>query len=108
MKEDNTPTAEEFFKNSLVQTSIDEYGNYSIYDIEQAMVEFAKLHVEAALKTASEKGTMNLNYPEPYEDSNEIGLTYAVAEEISRGGEYGAVVIDKDSILNAYPLENIK
>jgi len=47
------PTAEEFFRNSLVQSSIDEYGNYSIYDIQEAMIEFAKLHVEEALKATN-------------------------------------------------------
>jgi hypothetical protein len=49
-------------------------------DIEHAMIEFAKLHVEAALEAASEKGRC----------SN------------------GTSVVIKDSILNSYPLENIK
>ena len=40
------PTAEEFFTSQLVQSSIDENGNYSLYDIRNAMTEFAKLHVE--------------------------------------------------------------
>jgi hypothetical protein len=69
------------------------------------MLRFAKYHVKEAL---SKKATMNLTYPEPYEDSNEIGLTFANADEISRGGEYGSVRIDQDSILNAYPEENIQ
>jgi len=74
----------------------------------EMMVVFAKLHVEAALKAAAEKATMKLEYPEPYEYSNETGLTFASADEISRGGEYGSVEVEQDSILNAYPLENIQ
>lgn len=54
-----------------------------------AMIEFAKLHVEAALKSASKK----------------VELT-DFAYEFLQEGAYDA--IDKDSILNAYPLDNIK
>jgi hypothetical protein len=48
--------------------------------IKHHMIEFAKMHVEAALKEASEKGKC----------SN------------------GTSVVLKDSITNSYPLENIK
>lgn len=53
--------------------------------IKSAMVEFAVIHVEAALKSASENAEMKwVKYTEhDYE-------------------------IDKDSILNSYPLSNIK
>lgn len=77
-------------------------------DIKTAMIKFAEYHTQEALKAAASKATMNLSYPEPYEDSNESGLKYADAYEISRGGEYGSVVIDADSILNSYNLDNIK
>lgn len=49
------------------------------------MIEFAKLHVEAALKAASENAETRYI---PYTDD-----------------EYE---IDKNSILNSYPLDNIK
>jgi hypothetical protein len=58
-------------------------------DIEKAMIEFAKLHVEAALKEASEKAD-----------------TIYVEEDGCATGDYYEV--DKDSILNSYPLTNIK
>ena len=74
----------------------------------EMMIEFAKMHLTEALKQASEKATMDLSYPSPYEDSNEIGLSYANADEISRGGEYGSVEINKESILTAYNLGLIK
>jgi len=59
-------------------------------DIKKAMVEFAKLHVEIALREASEKATTK-------ED-------VAIFAE----GTYRTQIIDRDSILNAYPLTNIK
>ena len=59
------------------------------------MIEFAKLHVEAALKEASEKVVMY--------DDNEDG--HYVDEE----GNYPEfLLIDRHSILNSYPLDNIK
>ena len=82
------PTAEECF-NNFVDFEICPLKGYTskqlTNDIKKAMIEFAKLHVEAALKEASENAeTKWVKYTDhDYE-------------------------IDKDSILNAYPLENIK
>lgn len=71
------PTVEEtWFKNTGSSINQEEYA---------AMIEFAKLHVEAALKAATNNAKMDSD-PFDYEDE----------------------WIDKDSILNAYPLENIK
>lgn len=64
------PTAEEFM--NLYHGSTNPH----------ALIEFAKLHVEAALKEAAEK---------------------AVTEEV-----WGDYYVDKNSILNSYPLKNIK
>lgn len=53
----------------------------------ERIIEFAKFHVEAALKAASNKATTNSEYI----------------------GSYGeGLDVDKKSILNAYPLTNIK
>lgn len=93
-------TADEFMINNLEDADYD--------SIERALIQFARMKVRDALESAAEKATMNLYYPSPYEDSNEKGLTYANADEISRGGEYGSVEIDKESILNSYNLEDIK
>jgi hypothetical protein len=76
------PSAEEFLKR-------DESGVFNEVDITQAMIEFAKLHVETALKAASEKAE---TLYEPHWSGEQEGSTY----------------IDKDSILNAYPLTYIK
>ena len=68
-------------------------------DIEKAMIEFAKLHVIAALKEASEKSKID------------IGESYTVDEITLHPTSLIATVVIKanvDSILNSYPLENIQ
>lgn len=55
--------------------------------IERSHIEFAKLHVEAALKAAAENAE--------------------ITNKSKFSGDYNPVV-DEDSILNAYPLDNIK
>jgi hypothetical protein len=81
-KDNQIPTAEQFLNR-------DESGVFNQVDIAQAMIEFAKLHVEAALKAASEKAE-------------------TLYEPHWSGEQEGSTCIDKDSILNAYPLTNIK
>jgi len=53
----------------------------------QMMIEFARLHVEAALKAASEKAKIV-----------DIGIDYAIVEW----------AIDKSSVLKSYSLKKIK
>lgn len=74
--ENGIPTAEEFAKK---------HHPMKTYPADwKMMIEFAKLHVEAALKKASEDAhTRDV----PYTDDIEV---------------------DKDSILKSYPLDNIK
>ena len=76
------PTAEEFMESHNMSSSDNR---------KKILIEFAKLHVEAALKEASEKVTCS---------------------EETQYDEYDNAVliakIDKDSILNAYPLSNIR
>ena len=55
--ENKTPTAEEFLIKENLPTDI-----LSGDDINYAMIEFAKLHVEAALKEASEDANMDSDY----------------------------------------------
>jgi len=80
------PTAEEFLKD--LQHEYEETGEYKMYfaiDIPNKLKEFAKLHVEAALKEALESI--------PCLGSSSDIATY---EEV------------EDAVLNAYPLTNIK
>jgi len=71
------PTAEAFLKTK------NHVESYQYFFISELMIEFAKMHVEAALKAAYD----NIEYTEV--DSS---VPYVVEE----------------SILNSYPLENIK
>jgi|LakMenEpi03Aug12_release.lakeMendotaPanAssembly.Ray.scaffolds.fasta_scaffold5422509_1 hypothetical protein len=73
--ENNIPTAEEVYNDFHFNYKGDENS------ILEAMREFAKLHVEAALKVASENAEAKYNWRQE---------------------------IDKESILNAYPLDQIK
>ena len=96
--ENKIPTAEEcLIKERVLLKTIKESGNFplnltrdthigSAHAIKRAMIEFAKLHVEAALKEASD---------------TKISGVYSKTK-YKRGDD------DKNSILDAYPLTNIK
>ena len=70
------PTAKELFDKMISE-------NDEVTSTEM-MIEFAKMHVEAALKTAANEATTKF-------------IKFTDDEEV-----------DKDSILTAYPLTNIK
>lgn len=88
------PTAEEFLNNSN-NINYKELEPFNLHldilpFIEADLIEFAKLHVEAALKEASINA----------ETKEECGNPY--------NPEDYYYVVNKDSILNSYPLTNIK
>ncbi len=87
------PTAEEFIENDYYHLHLDT-DSTCLASIHDAMIEFAKLHVEAALKEA-------INNVRIIDDPNSYcGNT---------GSEYPPdQILDTDAILNSYPLENIK
>lgn len=84
------PAAEEFLQN--YKNDSDHYADqdYSEGRLIKALQEFAKLHVTAALKEASENAETEEEMGNPYDPDD---IYY---------------VVDKKSILNSYPLENIK
>ena len=75
------PTAKELMQSK----NGDDYTHWE--EIHDMMIEFAKLHVEAALKAASKKAKVV-----------DVGIDYAIIEW----------AVDKNSILNSYPSKNIK
>ncbi len=80
---DKIPTAFQFLSPEY---QLLKYGYYPAeHDI---LIEFAKLHVQAALKAASQKACVNYEY-----DAANGNSEYSVAES---------------TIINAYPLTNIK
>jgi hypothetical protein len=94
--EDKIPTAEQLLLEIMECLKLD-HGLEELNENDPELVPYlleeinkrTKLHVEAALKSASEK----------------VRLT-DFAYEFLQEGAYDA--IDKESILNAYPLDNIK
>ena len=84
---DNMITAEELLDNIEIWDGVFVHSK----NAKQAMIEFAKLHVEAALKKASEEAK-----------------TFDVYNESCGDLECKVTFIKKDSILNSYSLENIK
>jgi hypothetical protein len=91
---DNMITAEEFLR---YKSNINEDKNCVEYlkdsEVEDIMIEFAKLHVEAALIEASEYAETVADKEQDFRLQNCNCIDY---------------IIDKNSILHAYPLENIK
>ena len=89
-------TAEEFLINKGdADFRLSKSGEY----ISDIMIEFAKMHVTEALRQASEKSKFKVqSYFETIEEINN-------SIEDCTGS---LVVIDKESILNAYPLDKIK
>lgn len=96
------PIAEEFYKQ-ITGCVI----NHK--DIKISMIEFAKLHVEAALKEASENAYFITRDHDMY---NREYLKYIDIDSNNTEGDTfcygGSIIINEDSILNAYPLNNIK
>lgn len=88
----NIPTAEEFVEKTNLYSHKDDAGDKVYYDnhTHTLMIEFAKLHVETALKEASKKA-------ECCADAI-VDLGHTIIE----------AYVEEDSILNAYPLTNIK
>ena len=82
-------TSEEFLKNfNEEENNIDKlyYDSY----VKKAMIRFAKMHVQEALRLASVEAEVEHELSNPYDPNSEYQI------------------VNKDSILNAYPLENIK
>jgi hypothetical protein len=97
------PTAKELFKEYSYNVALAE-GHYDYMVGEEEFIEalhkFARHHVEAALKSASENGVM--------EAEPEFGNSVFRKEFDTSNCRPYIITIDKKSILNAYPLENIK
>lgn len=89
------PTAKEFLQDRADARWLGGYDNVRPEDL----IEFATLHVQAALKAVNEQV-----YLSTY--SGEIKGRTALGS--GNNGNHPIVEINKDSILNAYPLENIK
>lgn len=84
------PTAEELLEEHFISVDKSDIKDGHYFVIKEAMKEFAKLHVEAALKEASEKAKTKMEW------RTDLG-----------GGEHEEVTVNKNSIKKSYPLDNI-
>ena len=114
------PTAAEFLmKEEFVDTL--EYKQGYLNNVKNYMIEFAKLHVEAALKESS--GKLYDTYHTVCEDGTVKGVFRTQQEALNLANhlnettdfdhDWNRVVrlgggMSKDTILNSYPLDNIK
>jgi len=101
-------TAKEYIREnfgeytSIIGVSQDDCEEHcSMVELEELLINFAKMYVVQALKHGSENAILCIDGIR--EKSN--GNTYIVDE----GNHYSETVIniDKESILNSYPLDNI-
>jgi hypothetical protein len=103
--ENNIPTAKELLENNHINEGfkIDDECTYDIS--EDSMIEFAAMHVEAALKAAAENAKVvmieSCSHHTPY--WGVCGTCGSYSSEMIPTEE-----LDKDSILNSYSLGNIK
>ena len=100
------PTAEEFFDSVVGDTHT---------EMCERAIEFAKLHVEAALEEAAIKAKIldKSNWGKWEDSENEKGnLEEKVSVKINHYGHgdcsYQILTVSHESILKAYPLTNIK
>lgn len=103
------PTAEEFLFTIIDDDNFKDWTKFlytgkhtSTWEsyLSQCLKNFAKLHVEAALGAAAEKA--ELNHYEWVEEWMEVPFNCTIDERDN------IQAISKESILNSYPLENIK
>ena len=102
MEDNKIPTTEELFEEYSDWCTFEERDNEYLVDKEcfqEAMIKFAKLHVTEALKQTYDNSKMKVSengtneYPDFIDNYND---------------GYVTIIISKDSILNAYPLDLIK
>lgn len=70
-------------------------------NVSDVMIEFAKLHVEAALKAASKSSKVRKDTYVMGNGTTEVAQMFNYSNGTSH-------YVDQDSILSSYPMENIK
>lgn len=101
MKENEIPTAEQFLNNYWFKAEI-HIGNRDYATMEEYAIDFAKLHVKQALESAAEKCSLEQVKSISREEESNYNQ-YCFSDEINM-----YTVVNKDSILSAYPEELIK
>lgn len=106
------PTAEEFLNYYKFKAG-EHIGNSDFDVMAKYAKDFAKLHVAEALKQATEKANLKVQYGYGLHN-NPATIDFQIKEKFASNipghGDcsYNIVTVNEVSILNAYPLENIK
>ena len=86
----NKLIAKNFIKENLTDYYEGGKAQYTGEDVEELMIKFTKLHLNLAVKKIIKKAKIIHKHPKP--NTKEMGID----------------TIDKLSVINAYPLTNIK
>lgn len=98
------PTAEEFLKENANDISYEEKQMFAGDVTPEMLIKFAKLHVEAALKQASKKVIV-----ETFAKNKNKRWVKKLGEfEFDSTNFEHKYIANKNSILNSYPLNQIK
>jgi hypothetical protein len=97
--ENTLPTAEEFTKILLTEIANCRGVRVQSAVVEKKFIEFAKLHVEAALQEAFLNSEMRVS-------ENDTNEHPSFTDNYDDG--YVTITVSKDSIINAYNFNNIK
>lgn len=92
----------------ITATEFFDKGNFN--NVTDMLIEFAKLHVEAALKSVIQKAELeDIDKPEDFCEYDGVnGFSKILNKNVIAFEGYYHVCINSDSVLNAYSLENIK
>jgi hypothetical protein len=92
------PTAEEFWNKQS-----------PMMNIPNAMIEFAKMHVQEALKSVLEKAEMSdIDRPEDYHEEDGNAISKILNKNIFACEGYYHISLNDKSVHDCYPLTNIK
>jgi hypothetical protein len=107
-------TAKEYIYRMLDSYTFDARSKYPLItasdvQIETCMIAFAQEKVKEALETASKKATIDAYYePEEYNELKEEDLEEEASYKLPYLCSGKVLFLNKDSILSAYSIENIK
>lgn len=78
-------------------------------NVNELMIEFAKMHVQAALKAVIEKAEMSdIDRPKDYYEEDGNAISKILNKNIFACEGHYHVALDDESVYESYPLTNIK
>ncbi len=109
MKENKIPTAKELLNDNFLLIQNGMTCEAHTHLVVKQMVEFAKLHVEAALKVAADNAKWEeKSYETRFGDDADSKYDFVDTDYAGDPCTGYIISVNKDSILNSYPDELIK